>query len=224
MLKDKKILITGGGGFIGVSLAKRLTRDNKVILLDRSFSENAISYSSLKQDRNIKLVECDILNAARLTEAVAEAQIIVHMAAMVGVQEVISNALYTLEVNYNGTDNILKAVSANPNCERLIYFSTSEVFGSNAFRVAENANSALSSVQDVRWCYCVSKLAAEHLVFSYFRQKGMPAVVIRPFNIFGVGRVGDHVVLRFILRALKNEDLEVLRKLVDVGTKVMVLP
>ena len=131
------------------------------------------------------------------------------MAAMVGVQEVISNALDTLEVNYTGTSNLLKAVSKNHDCERVVCFSTSEVFGSNAFRVAENADSALASVQDVRWCYCVSKLAAEHLAFSYHRQQGLPVVVIRPFNIFGVGRVGDHVVLRFILKALENQDLEV---------------
>jgi len=209
MIKNKRVLITGGGGFIGVSLAKRLVSDNRVVLLDRNFSDNAIAYSNLKSNRNIELVEVDILNADELTRAVAEAQIVVHMAAMVGVQEVISNALDTLEVNYTGTSNLLRAVSGNPDFERLVYFSTSEVFGSNAFRVAENANSALASVQDVRWCYCVSKLAAEHLVFSYYRQKALPVVVIRPFNIFGVGRVGDHVVLRFILKALRNEDLEV---------------
>jgi len=209
MIKNKKVLITGGGGFIGVSLAQRLVSNNRVVLLDRNFSDNAMAYSNLKSNRNIELVEVDILDADGLARAVAEAQIVVHMAAMVGVQEVISNALDTLEVNYTGTSNLLRAVSENPDCERLVFFSTSEVFGSNAFRVAENANSALASVQDVRWCYCVSKLAAEHLVFSYYRQKGLPVVVIRPFNIFGVGRVGDHVVLRFILKALRNEDLEV---------------
>ena len=209
MIKNKKVLITGGGGFIGVSLAERLASHNKVVLLDLNFSENAFVYSKLRGNKNIELAEVDILNMRELARVVADAQIVVHLAAMVGVQEVLSNALHTLEVNYTGTSNLLQAVSENPNCERLVSFSTSEVFGSNAFRVAENANSVLSSVQDVRWCYCVSKLAAEHLVFSYYRQKGLPAVVIRPFNIFGAGRVGDHAVLRFILRALRNEDLEV---------------
>jgi UDP-glucose 4-epimerase len=91
----------------------------------------------------------------------------------------------------------------------VVCFSTSEIFGAGAFGIAENGNTVLSSVQDVRWCYCISKLAAEHLALSYFRQKDLPVVVVRPFNIFGPKRVGDHVVLRFILRALKNEDLEV---------------
>ena len=209
MIKNKRIMITGGGGFIGISLAERLASHNKVVLLDVNFNDNAISYSNLKSNKNVEFAVCDILDMAELAKLAANAQIVVHMAAMVGVQEVINNALYTLEVNYSGTSNVLKAVAANPDCERLVSFSTSEVFGSNAFRVAENANSALSSVQDVRWCYCISKMAAEHLVFSYYRQRGLPVVVIRPFNIFGAGRVGDHVVLRFILRALRNEDLEV---------------
>lgn len=209
MIKDKKILITGGGGFIGASLAQRLVQDNQVTLLDRYFKDNAFSFTDLARHKNIRLVEGDILDAAALTEVVAGTQIVVHMAAMVGVQEVISNALDTLEVNYTGTSNLLKAVAKNPDGERAVCFSTSEIFGPSAFRVAENADSALASVQDVRWCYCVSKLAAEQLAFSYHRQQGLPVVVIRPFNIYGAGRVGDHVVLRFILRALKNEDLEV---------------
>ncbi|MBA7639617.1 dTDP-glucose 4,6-dehydratase [subsurface metagenome] len=138
-----------------------------------------------------------------------DTQVVVHMAAMVGVQEVLSNALYTLDVNYVGTSNLLKAVARASNCERVVFFSTSEIFGSGAFGIAENGNTVLSSVQDVRWCYCISKLAAEHLALSYYRQEKLPVVVVRPFNIFGPGRVGDHVVIRFILKALKNEDLEV---------------
>ena len=131
------------------------------------------------------------------------------MAAKVGVQEVISDSLDTLEVNYSGTSNLLKSLANSQNCERVLVFSTSEVFGVHAFGIAENGDSILSSVQDIRWCYCISKLAAEQLAFSYFRQKGLPVVVIRPFNIFGPKRVGDHVVLRFILKALRNDDLEI---------------
>ena len=209
MIENKRVLITGGGGFIGTSLAKRLIDRNELILLDRDFSDNAYAYSELKGNKKIEKRQIDILDLDGLEEATNDADIVVHMAAMVGVQAVISNALDTLEVNYSGTSNILKAVSASPRCKRLVYFSTSEIFGPNAFRVAENADSALSSVQDVRWCYCISKLAAEHLVFSYSRQKGLPVVVIRPFNVFGAGRVGDHVVVRFILKALNNEDVEV---------------
>jgi len=209
MIKDKRILITGGGGFLGVTLAERLVEDNHIVLLDKNFEHNTFAFSDLKGNRNIKLANVDILDAQEVARAAQDAQIVVHMAAMVGVQEVLSNALYTLDVNYIGTSNLLKAVSHNSQCQRVICFSTSEVFGTGAFGIAENGNTILSSVQDVRWCYCVSKLAAEHLALSYFRQKDLPVVVIRPFNIFGPKRIGDHVVLRFILKALRNEDLEV---------------
>lgn len=209
MIKGKKILITGGGGFIGVTLAERLVKDNHITLLDRDFDHNTFAFSNLKNNRNIELANVDILDAPEVSRVAKDAQIVVHMAAMVGVQEVLSNALYTLDVNYIGTSNLMKAVSQNSQCQRVICFSTSEIFGAGAFGIAENGNTVLSSVQDVRWCYCISKLAAEHLALSYYRQKGLPVVVVRPFNIFGPKRVGDHVVLRFILRALRDEDLEV---------------
>ena len=209
MIKDKKVLITGGGGFLGVSLAERLVKDNHVVLLDMNFEKNTFAYSNLKGNKNIELAKVDILDAPEVSRIAQDAQIVVHMAAMVGVQEVLSNALYTLDVNYIGTSNLLKAVAQNPDCQRVVCFSTSEVFGAGAFGIAEDGNTVLSSVQDVRWCYCISKLASEHLALSYYRQQNVPSVVIRPFNIFGPKRVGDHVVLRFILKALKNEDLEV---------------
>lgn len=209
MIKNKKILITGGGGFIGTTLAERLVDNNEVTLLDTNFNRNAFAFSRLKGHKNIKLAEIDILNAAEVTRIVKDAQMVVHMAARLGVQEVIHNASYTLDVNYIGTSNLLKAVSFDSPCERFIFFSTSEVFGSNAFGVVENGGSILHSIQDARWCYCLSKLAAEHLAFSYFREKNLPIVVIRPFNIFGPRRVGDNVTRRFILSALHNKDLKV---------------
>ena len=209
MLKNKRVLITGGGGFLGVSLAERLVKDNQVVLLDTNFETNTFAYSGLKGNKNIELAEIDILDAPEVSRIAQDAQIVVHMAAMVGVQEVLNNALYTLDVNYIGTSNLLKAVAQNPDCQRIACFSTSEVFGAGAFGIAEDGNTVLSSVQDVRWCYCISKLASEQLALSYYRQQNVPSVVIRPFNIFGPKRVGDHVVLRFILKALKNEDLEV---------------
>lgn len=210
MVRNKRILITGGGGFVGTSLAERLSRDNEVTLLDLNFDSNAYAFSDLRHDDRVRLVRADLLEAPEeVAKEVRNAEVVVHTAAMVGVQEVINNALRTLDVNYTGTSNILRALAGNPASERFIMFSTSEIFGSNAFKIAESGDSVLSSVQDVRWCYCISKLAAEHLAFSYFRQKGLPVVVVRPFNIFGPKRVGDHVVLRFILRALQHEEIEI---------------
>ena len=205
-----RILITGGAGFIGTRLAEKLVKDNnEIILLDMDFEHNALAFSDLRHNKNVSLVKADILDLQEVGKAAKDAEAVIHLAAMVGVQEVIHNALYTLDVNYIGTSNLLKAVSHSSHCQRLIYFSTSEIFGDNALGIAEDGNSVFSSVQNVRWCYCISKLAAEHLALSYYRQKKLPVVVVRPFNIFGPKRVGDYVVLRFILKALSGEDLEV---------------
>jgi len=209
MIKGKKILLTGGGGFIGIALAEKLSKYNSVTLYDNDFENNAFVFSRLKNIGNVQQIQGDILDMEKIARVAQEAHIVVHMAAKVGVQEVISDSLDTLEVNYSGTSNLLKSLANSQNCERVLVFSTSEVFGVHAFGIAENGDSILSSVQDIRWCYCISKLAAEQLAFSYFRQKGLPVVVIRPFNIFGPNRVGDHVILRFIMKALRNDDLQV---------------
>lgn len=204
-----KILITGGGGFIGTALAERLVRKNKVVLLDTDFHHNVYAFSNLKNQKRAEIVQGDILDVPKVEEVVKGVEVVIHTAARLGVQEVIRNASYTLDVNYIGTSNILKAVSRNSSCKRFIFFSTSEIFGSNAFNAIENGSSVLHSVQDARWCYCLSKLAAEHLAFSYFREKNLPVVVVRPFNIFGPRRIGDNVTRRFMLNALRNRDLTV---------------
>ncbi len=209
MIENKRIVITGGGGFIGVTLAEMLCENNEIVLYDRNFENNAFSFSNLKNNNTIALINGDILNFHEVERATRNADIVIHMAARVGVQQVINDALNTLEVNYIGASNVLKASLNSSACERVIVFSTSEIYGVNAFNIAENGDSLLSPVQDIRWCYCISKLASEHLALSYYRQKGLPVVVVRPFNVFGPKRVGDHVVLRFIIKALKNEDLEV---------------
>ncbi|MFC2034995.1 NAD-dependent epimerase/dehydratase family protein [Chloroflexota bacterium] len=205
-----RILITGGAGFMGTTLAGNLVRDNnEITLLDMDFEHSAWAFSELRHNKNINLVKADIMDLQEVERATRDAEVVLHLAAMVGVQEVIHNALYTLDVNYIGTSNLLKAVSQGSHCKRLIYFSTSEIYGDNPLGMSEDADSILSSMQNVRWCYCISKLAAEHLALSYSRQKNLPVVIVRPFNTFGPGRVGDHVILRFILKALSGEDLEV---------------
>ena len=209
MITNKKILITGGGGFIGTALAEKLAKQNEVVLLDRNFDRNSFAFSKLKSNKDVRLVEADILDTQEVASVTQGAQVVVHTAAVLGVQEVLHNTSYTLDVNYTGTSNLLKAVSSNSGCERVIYLSTSEIFGDTAFRATENGQAVLSSIQDARWCYCISKLAAEQLAFGYFREKGLPVVVVRPFNIFGPGRIGDHVMLRFILNALRNKNLKV---------------
>ena len=207
MIKGKHILITGGGGFIGTQLAQRLAQNNLITLLDLDFDQNAIALTQLRTDKNIITKSVDILNLDRLAEVAREAQIVIHLAAVIGVQTVLYNHIKTLEVNYIGTSNLLKTIS--PDCERFIIFSTSEVYGANAFGVSEDGDVLLPSIQNPRWGYSISKLASEHLAFGYHRERGLPVVIIRPFNVFGPGRIGRYAVLEFALNALKGENLVV---------------
>ncbi|MBA7696975.1 Bifunctional polymyxin resistance protein ArnA [subsurface metagenome] len=202
-------MITGGGGFIGTQLAGRLAEDNAVTLLDLDFDHNSFAFTELSANKNIKMATADILDSEKLAGIARDAQIVIHTAAVLGVQKVTQNAIQTIEVNYLGISNLLKILSQSSYCERFVLFSTSEIYGSNAFQIAEDGDAVFPSIQNPRWCYSISKLAAEHLTFGYHRQKGLPAVIIRPFNLFGPGRIGSYAILQFILRALRNEDLEV---------------
>ncbi|GBD11054.1 Bifunctional polymyxin resistance protein ArnA [bacterium HR23] len=209
MIEGKRVLITGGGGFIGVSLAERLAPHNQVVLFDRDFSANAWAYAGLAGHPHIHLVEGDILDLPQVSRVAQGVHIVLHTAAVVGVQEVIHNPLRTLEVNYQGTANILKAMAHASACQRFVFFSTSEVYGPQAPQVREDADIFLPSARDARWAYCISKVAGEHLALAYCQQMGLPVVVVRPFNIFGPRRVGDYALLRFILHALRGDALEV---------------
>ena len=208
-IRNKRVVITGGAGFIGSTLAERLAGDNEVILLDRTFREQPFQFTSLRSNRNVKLVQADILQAKGIDSIVRDAQIVVHAAAIVGVGRVCSQPLETLETNFSGTSRILKALENSARIERFVYFSTSEVFGVNSFRVHEDAPSLVGPAVEARWSYAIAKLAGEHLVQAYYRQCGLPVVTVRPFNVFGPRRLGAHAVKSFILSALTGNPIEV---------------
>ena len=204
MIENKNIFVTGGGGFIGTSLAERLVDSNKIILYDLNFHQNAYAFSKLVGHPNVTLVEGDIMDVEKLKRAVENADIVIHLAAIVGVQNVILNSLKTLDINVQGTSLLLRAVSSLP-IERFIFLSTSEVFGINAYQVSDNANSTFGPADEARWSYAISKITGEHIVQAYHRKYGLPTVIIRPFNIFGPKRIGDHAILRFIYWALYDK-------------------
>ena len=122
---------------------------------------------------------------------------------------VLRNPVLTMEVALLGTYNALKAAQASGTVERFVDFSTSEVFGRYAFRVSEGDTTQLGAVGEARWTYAVSKLATEHLAHNYHKQYGLPAVSVRPFNIYGPRQVGEGAIHHFILRAIRGEDIEV---------------
>lgn len=209
VIRNKNVLITGGAGFIGSSLAERLAKDNQVVLLDRFFREQPVAFTSLHTTRNVRMIEADILEGGEVINLAREADIVIHAAAIVGVGRVCSYPRETLETNFVGTSRILKALDKSSCLERFVYFSTSEVFGVNSFRVHEDTPTAVGPAAEARWSYAIAKLAGEHLVKAYHRQGGMPVATVRPFNVFGPRRLGAHAILGFVLNALVGSPLKV---------------
>lgn len=205
-IKRKKIVITGGAGFIGSTLANRLIKDNSILLFD-NLTRNTIQHTGLEQDPNVTLVQGDILDIQALRRSFHGADIVVHAAAIAGIDTVIKSPIRTMEVNMIGTANVLKAAHEAGIGDRVVEFSTSEVFGGMAYRVTEENPAVAGSAGEARWVYAVSKLAGEHLAHSYFREHKLPVVTLRPFNIYGPGQTGEGAIQIFIRRALKNEPI-----------------
>lgn len=208
LIKDKRILLTGGLGFIGTALARQLLPTNQVVLYDNGH-RNSLKDSGLAEHPNLTLLAGDVLNATALAEAVQGCQMVVHLAAIAGVDTVLQMPVMTMKVGIIGTYNALEAALADPKIERFVDFSTSEVFGAYAYKVGESDVTSVGAVGEARWTYAVSKLATEHLAHNYYRQYGLPALSIRPFNIYGPGQVGDGAIHTFIRRALQNQPLTI---------------
>lgn len=208
MLKGKTIFITGGAGFIGSALVGRLLDDNCIIIYD-NLSRDSLKNRPWKTHPNLKLIEGDVLDFEQMRSAMQGAGLIVHCAAIAGIDTVIKSPVTTMRVNMIGSANVLEAAASLPHCERVVCFSTSEVFGQHAFRSAETDNTVMGQVGEARWTYAVSKLAAEHLAIAYYQEKWLPTTVVRPFNVYGPGQVGEGALRSFVLRALRNEPIEI---------------
>jgi UDP-glucose 4-epimerase len=206
MISNKKIFITGGAGFIANTLIRRMIENNEIIAYD-NFYRDTISKSDLKNHKNLSIIKGDIMDYDKLKKEMKGADIVIHCAAIAGINTVIKKPTETMRVNLIGTANVLQAVLENGVKDRFVDFSTSEVFGSKSFKSSEEDNMITGSAGEARWTYCVSKLAAEHLTMAYHKEFNVPTVIVRPFNVYGPGQTGDSAILRFITKALKNEDI-----------------
>jgi UDP-glucose 4-epimerase len=208
-LQGKRVFVTGGAGFIATTLARTLVEQNEVIALD-SLHRDALSGTDLADHENFTLHQVDVLDADAVRELAAGATHIVHCAAIAGVDTVLESPVRTMRVNLIGTYNVLEAaVATRDTLERIIDFSTSEVFGTHAYNVREGAVSTIGSVGEARWTYAVSKLAGEHMAHAYHDELGIPAVTVRPFNVYGPGQIGGGAIRAFIEAALRGDDLTV---------------
>src|SRR5262249_36613018 len=136
MITGKSILLTGGAGFIGSSLARRLVDHNQIVILDNCH-RNALRGTPLAEHRNLRVIEGDVLDPQAARTAVEGCEMVVHLAAIAGVDTVLKMPVSTMRVNIIGTYNVLEAALAQGGIERFIDFSTSEVFGTYAYNVRE---------------------------------------------------------------------------------------
>lgn len=206
MIENKNIFITGGAGFISSMLISRLAAKNKITVYD-NFTRNTLKDTSYANHPNVVQVEGDVLDFEKLKNSMNGAQIVVHAAAIAGIESTVKNPVTTMRVNMIGAANAMQAAQELGGIERFVDFSTSEVFGSHAFKVDEEQQTVTGAVGEARWTYAVSKLAGEHLAHAYFKQYGLPTVTVRPFNVYGPGQTGEGALSIFIRKALKNEDI-----------------
>jgi UDP-glucose 4-epimerase len=209
VLTGKRIFITGGAGFIGTTLARRLVESNEIVVAD-NLHRDALSGTPLADHPNFTFHQADVLDAEAMRELAHGATHVVHCAAIAGVDTVLESPVRTMRVNLIGTYNVLEAAVATlETVERFLDFSTSEVFGTHAFRVQEGQVSTIGSVGEARWTYAVSKLAGEHMAHAYHDELGLPTVTVHPFNVYGPGQIGGGAIRAFIEGALAGRDLTI---------------
>lgn len=208
MLEKKQIFITGGAGFVGSMLTGRLVEHNRIVIYD-NLSRDSLSGKPFKNHPNLTIVEGDVLDLEHLSQAMQASDIVVHCAAVAGIDTVIKSPITTMRVNMVGSANVLEASSRLEQCDRVVCFSTSEVFGQRAFHSTENDNTVMGKVGEARWTYAVSKLAEEHLAIAYYQERRLPTTVVRPFNIYGPGQIGEGALKAFVIRALKGAPIEI---------------
>lgn len=208
MIENKTIFITGGAGFIANTLIRHYIENNEIVVYD-NFHRDTLTGSGIAGHPNLRIVKGDVLDADNLTAAMQGANIVVHAAGIAGIDTVIKNPVKTMQVNMLGTANALEAARINNVKDRFVDFSTSEVFGSMAFRSTEADQTVAGSAGEARWTYAVSKLAGEHLAHAYYRQYKLPCVTVRPFNVYGPGQTGEGAIQIFIKKALKNDTIHI---------------
>lgn len=208
MVEGKTIFITGGAGFIGSTLAGKLVESNQIVIYD-NLTRDALRSKPFYNHPNLRLIYGDVLDSVSLARAMEGADIVVHCAAIAGIDTVIKSPVTTMRVNMLGSANVLDAAARLPHIERVVCFSTSEVFGQHAFRSSETDKTVMGQVGEARWTYAVSKLAEEHLAIAYYQEQRLPVAVVRPFNVYGPGQVGEGALRTFILRALNHQPIEI---------------
>ena len=206
-----KILVTGGAGFIGSHLIERLIKDgNKVTVIDNFTTGTKSNLANLLNSENFTIIEESILDTSKLNPLIKDADYVFHLAAAVGVFNIVKNPLMSLLTNIRGTENVLEA--ADKAKTPVFLTSSSEVYGKNiSDSLKEGDNRILGSPVTLRWSYSEAKAIDESLAFAYFIEKQLETRIVRFFNTVGPRQVGAYgmVMPRFVKAALANEPITI---------------
>ncbi|WP_405195855.1 NAD-dependent epimerase/dehydratase family protein [Streptomyces anulatus] len=207
---NASVLVTGGFGFIGAWFTTRLLgRGNRIVLLDNGDYENSTAAAlGLADHADVSVSVGDICSADTFQALAGPFDYIVHAAGFLGIHKVVEHPISTLEINIMGTKRCLEFAAKQPSLQRLIIFSTSEVYGPQAVDARES-HPAVVHADSLRWGYAASKLAGEFLAMGYVEEFSVPAAVVRPFNVYGPYRRGTNAVTALTDRALRGEPLVV---------------
>jgi nucleoside-diphosphate-sugar epimerase len=202
-------LVTGGAGFIGSHLTEELlARGSRVAVLDNLSTGSLQNLDACIDD--VRFVQGSVLDPLLVDELVSEADVVVHLAAAVGVKLVMDHPLRSFLTNVRGTEVVLEA--AHRYGKKILIASTSEIYGkSNDVPFTEDDDRILGSLRMWRWGYSISKAVDELLAHAYHRERGLPSIVVRLFNTTGPRQTGAYgmVLPRFVSQALAGEPLTV---------------
>ena len=206
-----KVLITGGAGFVGSHLSEALlARGDTVYVLDNLSTGSIDNIEHLKGDRRFHYVVDSMMNEPVVAELVDRADVVVHLAAAVGVRLIVESPVNTIETNVHGTEMVLK--HANKKKKKVLVASTSEVYGkSQAVPFREDTDLVLGPTHKGRWSYACSKAIDEFLALAYHKEKKLPVVVVRLFNTVGPRQTGRYgmVIPNFVKQAILGHPLTV---------------
>lgn len=207
----EKILVTGGAGFIGSHLCELLVHNgHNVVAIDNLSTGRLENIVHLLPMPSFQFVRETITNYQVLDRLTSEADIIIHLAAVVGVKLIVEDPVHTIATNIMGTEAVL--TTANRYGCKVMLASTSEVYG-KGFKVPfnEEDDCVMGPTSHSRWSYATSKAIDEFLGLAYYHQFGLPVVVMRFFNTVGPRQTGQYgmVVPRFVRQALANEPITI---------------
>ncbi|MBN94065.1 MAG: epimerase [Deltaproteobacteria bacterium] len=207
--EGRPVLVTGGRGFLGSHLAIRLASlapaGCEVVVVDNG-TRDCLPSIAPTPPANVRLLEGDIREPESWLPDVGAPSVVLHCAALAGVSTYYRDPFSVMEVNGLGTARLLAALEEQlPSL--FVHLSTSEVYGMDASGAHEGRSTSIGPVPDPRWTYGASKLFGEHLLFAFARKTGLPSVVVRPFNVYGPGQLGEGAIRNFAERAVQGDDL-----------------